>query len=155
MQLWRLSSARHAHDFSGAYGLLHPGRWNTPGRPITYCSTVPSLTALEKRVHVTDPSLLPPLLLIEYSVPDDIPLRAVEYADLTENWISREVDSQQIGDRWLDMGAEALLTVPSAVVPIPRAPERNVLINHRHARSAEIKIVNVLPFTFDPCLFHL
>jgi len=69
MQLWRLSSARHAHDFSGAYGLLHPGRWNTPGRPITYCSTVPSLTALEKRVHVTDPSLLPPLLLVEYSVP--------------------------------------------------------------------------------------
>jgi len=46
-------------------GLLHSGRWNTRGRPITYCSTVPSLTALEKQVHVTDASLLPPLMLVE------------------------------------------------------------------------------------------
>ena len=26
MRLWRLSSARHARDFSGGYGLLHSGR---------------------------------------------------------------------------------------------------------------------------------
>jgi RES domain-containing protein len=154
MQLWRLSTARHSRDFSGGYGLLHSGRWNTPGRPITYCSTVPSLTALEKRVHVTDPSLLPPLMLVEYEAPDDIPLRAVDFADLSDAWIAREVDTQQIGDQWLDTVSEALLTVPSAIVPVSRAPERNVLINHRHVRSAEIKIVNVTPFTLDPRLFQ-
>ena len=153
MQLWRLSTKRHARDFSGGYGLLHSGRWNTRGRPITYCSTVPSLTALEKRVHVTDASLLPPLMLVEYEAPDDIPLVAVDIADLPEDWISREVDTQQIGDRWLDSVSEALLTVPSAIVPIPRAPERNVLINHRHARSIEIKIVGITDFTLDPRLF--
>lgn len=153
MQLWRLSTKRHARDFSGGYGLLHSGRWNTPGRPITYCSTVPSLTALEKRVHVTDATLLPPLMLVEYDAPDDIPLGAVDIADLPEDWISREVDTQQIGDRWLDSVSEALLTVPSAIVPVPRAPERNVLINHRHARSIEIRIVGVTGFTLDPRLF--
>lgn len=153
MQLWRLSSARRAKDFSGGYGLLHPGRWNTPGRPITYCSTVPSLTALEKRVHVTDPSLLPRLALVEYDAPDDIPLRIVSFAELGDNWISREVDTQALGDHWLDSGSEALLSVPSAIVPVPRAPERNILINHRHARAAEIKIVNIIDFTLDPRLF--
>ena len=153
MQLWRLSTERHARDFSGGYGLLHSGRWNTRGRPITYCSTVPSLTALEKRVHITNASLLPPLMLVEYEAPDDIPLVAVDIADLPEDWISREVDTQQIGDRWLDSVSEALLTVPSAIVPIPRAPERNVVVNHRHARSIEIKIVGITDFTLDPRLF--
>src|SRR5258708_36162911 len=153
MQLWRLSSIRQARTFDGGYGLANNGRWNTRGRPITYCSTVPSLTALEKRVHVTDASLLPPLILVEYEAPDDIPLAAVDIADLPEDWISREVDTQQIGDRWLDSVSQALLTVPSAIVPVPRAPERNVLINHRHVRSIEIKIVSVTAFTLDPRLF--
>jgi RES domain-containing protein len=153
MQLWRLSTKRHALDFSGGYGLLHSGRWNTRGRPITYCSTVPSLTALEKRVHVTDASLLPSLMLVEYEAPNDIPLAAVNIADLPEDWISREVDTQQIGDQWLDSASQTLLTVPSAIVPVSRAPERNVLINHRHARSIEIKIVGVTAFTLDPRLF--
>jgi RES domain-containing protein len=47
MRLWRLSSLRRARDFNGGYGLANSGRWNTPGRPVTYCSTVPSITALE------------------------------------------------------------------------------------------------------------
>jgi RES domain-containing protein len=47
MRLWRCRG----------YGLTNSGRWNTTGRPVTYCSTVPSLTALEKRAHVTDISL--------------------------------------------------------------------------------------------------
>src|ERR1700719_3106162 len=96
-RLWRL---RRARDFDGGYGLANSGRWNTTRRPITYCSTVPSLTALEKRVHVTDTSLLPLLILVEFEAPDDIPLAAVDIADLPEDWISREVDTQQIGDRW-------------------------------------------------------
>src|SRR5436309_105001 len=59
MRLWRLSSARRARDFDGGFGLHNNGRWNTKGRPVTYCATVPSLSALEKRAHVTDPGLLP------------------------------------------------------------------------------------------------
>ena len=59
MRLWRLSSVRHARDFTGGYGLSNNGRWNTVGRAVTYCATVPSLAALEKRVHVTDAADLP------------------------------------------------------------------------------------------------
>ena len=76
-----------------------------------------------------------------------------DIADLPEDWVSREIDTQQIGDRWLDSVSQALLTVPSAIVPVPRAPERNVLSNHRHSRSIEMKIVGITDFTLDPRLF--
>jgi RES domain-containing protein len=154
MRLWRLSSARRARDFTGGYGLLYSGRWNTPSRPVTYCSTVPSLAALEKRVHVTDPALLPPQVMIEYEAPEDMPLRALDVAALPNGWAGREVDTQRTGDLWLDAIAEALLIVPSVVMPLAAAPDRNVLINHRHAEAARIAIVRVMPFTLNPRLFQ-
>jgi hypothetical protein len=69
--------------------------------------------------------MLQPLMLVEYEAPDNIPLAAVEIADLPEDWISREVDTQQIGGKWLNSASQTLLTVPSAIVPVSRAPERN------------------------------
>src|SRR5260370_31472658 len=154
MRLWRLSSARRARDFSGGYGLLHSGRWNTPGRPVTYCATVPSLAALEKRVHATDPGLLPSLMMVEYDAPDDLPQRVLDVATLPTDWTVREVDTQRIGDHWLDSLAETLLIVPSVIMPLAAAPERNVLINHRHARAADITVASISPFTLDPRLFQ-
>jgi RES domain-containing protein len=153
MRLWRISSVRRANDFTGGYGLLHPGRWNTPARPVTYCSTAPSLAALEKRVHVLDPALLPPQAVVEYDVPDDIAQRTIDPAALPPDWPKREVDTQAIGDRWLDAATEALLVVPSVILPLISAPDCNVLINHRHKDAARIIVVGITPFEFDPRLF--
>lgn len=154
MRLWRLSSLRRARDFDGGYGLSSNGRWNTRGQPVTYCSTVPSLAALEKRVHVTDPGLLPPQALVEYDVPDNIPTHTIAISDLPSDWATRETHSQALGDRWLDSAAEALLVVPSVIMPIARAMDRNVLINHRHSDVIRISISAVVPFTLDPRLFQ-
>jgi RES domain-containing protein len=154
MRLWRLSSARRARDFTGGYGLLHSGRWNTAGHPVTYCSTVPSLAALEKRVHIADPALLPPQSMVEYEAPDDLPERIVELADLASDWAQREVDTQKLGDQWLDSKAEALLIVPSVIMPLSNAPDRNVLINHRHPDASRIAILRVVAFELDPRLFQ-
>lgn len=134
--------------------MLHSGRWNTAGRPVTYCSTVPSLAALEKRVHVTDSTLLPPQSMVEYEAPDDLSQRTVDLKDLASDWLHREVDTQKLGDQWLDSMAEALLIVPSVIVPLPNAPDRNVLINHRHSDAPRIKIVRVVAFELDPRLFQ-
>jgi RES domain-containing protein len=153
MRLWRLSSARRARDFDGGYGLSNSGRWNTSGRPVTYCSTVPSLAALEKRVHVTDPGLLPAQALVEYEAPDDLPVRIIDNNELPNNWITRETYTQQLGNDWLDTGNEVVLVVPSVIVPIASAPDRNVLINHRRKEIARINIIDVVPFTLDPRLF--
>jgi RES domain-containing protein len=154
MRLWRLSSVRHARSFDGGYGLANDGRWNTRGRPVTYCSTVPSLTVLEKRVHVTDPGLLPPQALVEYDVPDDIPAYTIQINSLPSDWTTRETHSQSLGDGWLDKGAETILIVPSVIIPINNANDRNVLINHRHPAAARIAISAVTPLTLDPRLFQ-
>ncbi len=154
MRLWRLSSARRARDFGGGYGLLNSGRWNTVGRAVTYCATVPSLAALEKRVHVTDPGLLPPLMMVEYRAPEDLPRQAIDISTLSTDWTVREVDTQRIGDHWLDAARETLLEVPSVILPLAGVDDRNVLINHRHARAKEIVIVAVTPLTLDPRLFR-
>ncbi|HVI63247.1 MAG TPA: RES family NAD+ phosphorylase [Bradyrhizobium sp.] len=153
MRLWRLSSERRARDFDGGYGLWNDGRWNSRGRPVTYCSTVVSLTALEKRVHVSDPALLPPQALVAYEVPDGVSRRTIAIDDLPLDWTLRETHTQTIGDQWLDSQTEVLLFVPSVIVPIANVPDRNVLINHRAAEAAAIHIAQVIPFAFDPRLF--
>jgi RES domain-containing protein len=153
MRLWRLSDARYAASFDGGYGLAFDGRWNTRGRPVTYCSTVPSLCALEKRAHVTDPSLLPPQLMVEYDAPDELPRSEITLPELAADWGHRQTDSQRLGDAWLDRRAAALLIVPSALMPIAAAPDRNVLVNHRHEAAARIRVVAAAAFSLDPRLF--
>ena len=64
MLLWRLSIARYARIFDGGYGLHNEGRWNSRGTRITYAATSPALCVLEKLVHIDDPALLPPLLMV-------------------------------------------------------------------------------------------
>jgi RES domain-containing protein len=154
MRLWRLSSVGHARDFTGGYGLFNNGRWNTIGRPVTYCATVPSLAALEKRVHVTDAADLPPQALVAYDVPDDIAVRNIEISALPKDWASRETHTQQVGNEWLDDGEEAILMMPSVVMPVADAVDRNALINHRRSDTTRITIAHVIPFTLDPRLFR-
>src|SRR6266849_3791747 len=125
MRVWRLSSLRRARDFDGGYGLSNDGRWNTRGRAVTYCSTVPSLAALEKRVHVADPALLPPQVMVAYDVPDGISLRRIEIGELPKDWVIRQTSTQRIGDSWLDAADEVFLSVPSVIVPLANAPDRN------------------------------
>lgn len=90
MRLWRLSLARHARAFDGGYGLLFDGRWNTVGRPVTYCATSPALCVLEKLVHVEDPLLLPALMMVRYEAPDDLAVDDVPLSALPTDWRRRE-----------------------------------------------------------------
>lgn len=105
-------------------------------------------------MHVADPALLPPQSMVEYEAPDDLPQRTVDLNALAADWIHREVDTQKFGDQWLDSMAEAVLIVPSVIMPLANAPDRNVLINHRHRDAARIKIVRVVSFELDPRLFQ-
>ena len=120
---------------------------------MTYCSTAPSLTALEKRVHVNDPALLPPQAMVAYDVPDGVSSRTIDISNLPGDWMTNETHTQSIGDKWLDSGAEVLLIVPSVIMPLANTTDRNVLINHRVAAVASIKIEDAVPFTLDPRLF--
>jgi hypothetical protein len=65
--------------------------------------------------------------------------------------VGREAWTQQKGDDWHGLGANPLLRVPSAIVPLPASPDVNFLINHNHPATTEIKISRLESFVFDPC----
>ena len=149
MQLWRLSGAAHARAFDGAYGILYAGRWNSVGRAVTYCSTSPSLCVLEKLVHVEDPALLPELAMVRYEAPDDLPVERIDLGDLPPDWRRREALTQGLGERWHAAGAAPMLQVPSAIVPLARSPDLNMVLSHSHVATAGIRIVEIADFALD------
>ena len=153
MRLWRLSGAVYATRFDGGYGLEHAGRWNERGRLVTYCATGPALCVLEKLVHVEDADLLPEdTMLIRYDVPGDLQVDESRLTDLPENWRADQRVTRSIGGAWLDRASSCLLRVPSAIVPVPDADDRNILINHRHQDAARITISRIEEFVYDPRL---
>lgn len=153
MILWRLSADRRAQDLSGGYGLYNSGRWNSVGRPIIYASNNAALPVLEKRVHALHPALLPPQVMVTYSIPDTVYSEILGEGNLPTGWQTNEAATQQLGDRWLDSQRCLLLFVPSVIVPIFGAPDRNVLINPMHPDLVKISITDVSPFSMDVRLF--
>lgn len=149
MILWRLSTRRYARTFDGGYGLANSGRWNSIGHRITYMATSPSLCVLEKLVHVEDPSLLPELDMIAYDVPENVARDGIKLANLPPDWINRQHLTQNRGNAWLGNRTEALLFVPSAVLPLDQSPDVNVLVNHAHPDAGRIEIAKITPFVFD------
>jgi RES domain-containing protein len=111
------------------------------------------LCALEKRVHVLDPELMPAQVMVEYEAADDLPKAEIALEQLPGDWVRREAHTQRLGDAWLEQGSEPLLIVPSAIVPIASAPDRNLLINHRHPAAGTIRTIGAAAFTLDPRLF--
>lgn len=153
MLLWRLSTSQHARTFDGGYGLLFNGRWNTVGRPVTYCSTSPALCVLEKLVHIEDPKLLPALMMVLYDAPEDLAVETLNLNDLPADWWRQEDWTQKRGDQWHGSLSTPLLRVPSAIVPVDRSPDLNLLINHNHKMAVRISLISAEPFIFDPRLF--
>ena len=153
MRLWRLSGAMFANRFDGGYGIEHTGRWNERGRLVTYCATGPALCVLEKLVHVEDIDLLPDdTMLVRYDVPDHLQVEESQITDLPEDWRADQGVTRAIGSAWLDRASSCLLRVPSVIVPVPDADDRNVLINHRHRDAAQITISRIEKFLYDPRL---
>lgn len=152
MLLWRLSGIQHAKAFDGGYGLLFDGRWNTVGRPVTYCSTSPALCVLEKLVHIEDPALMPALMMVRYDAPDDLGVETLGLSDLPADWRRQEVWTQERGDQWHASLATPLLRVPSAIIPLDQSPDVNILINHTRKDAARISVISVEPFVLDPRL---
>ena len=154
MRMWRLSGADYAERFDGGFGLHHDGRWNSRGRPITYCATGPALCVLEKLVHVEAIHLLPDdTVLVRYDVPDNLRVEEAFLHDLPGNWCADESQTRPLGDAWLDGVSACLLRVPSVIVPVPDADDRNIIVNHRHTDAGRIAISSIERFGYDPRLF--
>lgn len=153
MPAWRLTRRPFA-DLSGTGGLYAAGRWHARGRPVVYTGLTPAVCLLEFLVNAeAPPDLLPDdYVLMTIDVPPDLPLHRVAEKDLPAGWrtFDGRAACRDLGDSWLAGGETAGLLVPSAVLPV----ESNLILNPRHPRAADVRVVSVEPFAFDPRLWR-
>lgn len=153
MHVWRLARRDFA-ALDGEGAREWGGRWNSPGRPLVYCSRLLSLAALEYLVHLSPSAAPDDLVASAIEVTDDAVERLAEDG-LPKGWARRVAATRKIGDAWLASGRSAVLVVPSAVLPAALAPDEvNVLINPAHAAAAGTRVVDQRPFSFDPRLLR-
>lgn len=144
MELWRISNYA---DLSGIGGLRAAGRWHSQGRRIVYLADYSSSALLEMLVHM-DRDLMPATYqLLRIVVPADIAVATID-EELPPDWRSQTLTSREIGDRWLDRSASALLRVPSAI----SAKGNNYLLNPEHPDAAKIAVSEIIKAPFDPRL---
>src|SRR5882757_3150182 len=107
MRLWRISNFA---NLSGEGGLLASGRWHSRGRRIVYLSDHPASALLEVLVHLeVDVDDLPvsyQLLAVDF--PGEAS-ETVSMGALPPDWRTNIAVTRQVGDRWLNAGATALL----------------------------------------------
>src|SRR5712671_1816397 len=148
MRLWRISNFA---NLSGEGGLLASGRWHSRGRRIVYMSDHPASALLEVLVHLeVDVDDLPvsyQLLTVDF--PDDLRLETIAMDALPPDWRTKIVATRQLGNRWLNAGAMALLRVPSAIVP----HASNWLLNPGHGDAGKAVIAQTIRTPFDARLF--
>ena len=129
--VYRLTKLRYQNQiFSGLGGLYADGRWTFRGHPVVYTSASISLALLEYTLNYRRRGWVPVSVLGRAVIPDKMRIEVVTPADLPRNWSAADSPSQlrEIGQRWLDAGAAAVLKVPSAVV----VEEWNYVLNPQH-----------------------
>ncbi len=118
-----------------------------------YTSETLSLAALEYFVNLDASEAPDDLVSIFADIPEDMPVAIVKERDLPQDWrrypaLESLVD---LGAEWVTRGREAVLSVPSAVVP----SERNYLLSPSHSAFERIRIGPPQPFSLDPRLWNV
>ena len=149
---WRIVKAAYAvNAFSGDGARITGGRWSSPGRRAVYTAESIALAALELLVHLQSSEVLGQYVVIPCRF-RRVQVTAVDTVTLPADWRTTPAPPalRAIGDQWLDSGATAVLSVPSAVVE----GERNYILNPMHRDFASISIDQARTFTFDARLLR-
>jgi len=126
---------------------MYGGRWNTKGTRMVYCASHLSLGCLEILVHADLRHLPNNLLAFAIDIPDGTPLKVLNAATLPAGWdqVPGPERLKEIGAAWAAGKTEAILVVPSAIIP----EEQNYLINPDHPDAARLVVNPGRPFHFD------
>ena len=123
-------------------------RWNSLNTFIVYTSASRALATMEVAVHLDLNEDLPSdRFYVEIDIPEAIEILELEINDLPKNWDSQPpiLETQFIGDGFVNANEYAVLKVPSGIVP----PEYNYLINPKHKDTSKIKVISKEPMRFD------
>ena len=148
IQAWRLfKRAYSAADLSGEGARINGGRLNSKGIAVIYTSASLSLAAMEILAHIQSTKLLGKYHMRRLAFDEKL-VRTLEVADLPSNWRRSPPtrDIQQVGDRWVESRASAILRIPSALIP----QEHNFILNPAHPDFAKIHFDDPGPFVFPP-----
>jgi RES domain-containing protein len=146
MRVWRLCRRPHAR-FDGEGARRFGGRWNLRGTAVVYTSATASLAVLEYLVNLEPEDAPADLVLVPADLPDalavDVPLER-----LPADWRTAPAPEAlaRIGTEWARAGRSAVLSVPSAILPV----ERNYLLDPAHRDFAAIVVGRPQPFSLDP-----
>lgn len=144
IEVYRLHSSRYpGNDAKGA--ALYGGRWNPKGAEVVYASASRSLAALEILVHY---SVLPKdFVITPILIPEGVTVMSVPGWVLTAGW-DQPIPipaSQEYGRKWIAAMRSAVLSVPSAVVPL----DLNYVLNVLHPDFHRATFGPSEPFRFD------
>lgn len=150
MEVWRICPRRHP-ALGGEGARVVGGRWNRVGTALVYTSATLSLAVLEYFVNLDAEFAPDDLVSIRIDVPADLPIAAVSARDLPRGWRQSPSPASlaELGTVWAIRRREAVLSVPSAVIP----SEKNFLLNPAHPAFPRIRIAAREPFSLDPRLF--
>jgi RES domain-containing protein len=157
IEAYRLHCRRYTAN-SGKGAAIRGGRWNRAGQEAIYTAATRSLAALEILAHydvlprgfLATPVRIPEELILALVVePAEISIGALRFPNAPGwMWHIDPVTTGTIGGRWIDDSLSAVLSVPSAIVPV----ERNYILNPDHPQFVEIEFLPSDPFAFDPRL---
>jgi RES domain-containing protein len=150
MLVFRIEREKHLNSApSGIGASLSEGfRWNSISTRIVYAAESRALAILEVSVHLDLQEDLPTdRYLITLEIPDEVEILELDQMDLPLNWDAKPpiVETQLIGDDFVNQQTAAVLKVPSAVVP----EEFNYLINPLHTDAQKIKMTASKQLLFD------
>lgn len=151
MQLFRLTRAKHARDFSGEGAVRFAGRWHDKGSRVLYASTSQSLALSELAMQVHRQAWMVDLVWTVLEVPDEWWNGALAFDAVRVPENPRE--SREFGRAWLEAGETPMMRVPSALLSSNTAPgfcDVNVVLNVGRSdfRSA-IRCAEVMPLQVD------
>lgn len=144
MIVYRLGSGRYpANDGSGAS--FYGGRWNHKGTPVIYAAASRALCALEVLANANE--LAGDYAITPIEMPDDLGATTLSIETLLPNWDAGQYtrETADLGTRWANGLASAVLIVPSAVIP----RESNYILNPRHPEFVKIRFLSPEPFYFN------
>lgn len=123
-------------------------RWNSLNTYLVYAAESRALATLEVSVHLDFSEDLPvDRYYVEIKIPDEVEILELSAEDLPEDWNAKPpiLETQFIGDDFVQASGAAVLKVPSSIVPL----EYNYLINPNHPAAKMITVVSKTPLTFD------
>ncbi len=146
--MWRISVYE---DLNGIGAFRLGGRWNSRGHAVVYLAESPASALLEVLVHLDVDRLDMPdgYKLLRIEAPPEVDIAELNAPRVPE-WQQDVTLSRQLGDAWLDRGAEAIARVPSALVPFTW----NYLLNPVHPLSKMVSVAAVSTHLYDPRLLR-